>query len=468
MVIRQFLESVVRVVPIESIWFAIAYGKDEIALLCAKALQSSEVELPYSDLMYNGVRGATGRFTSGFSPKVISLMRSAAQHQIEQQFPDIVSAIPGLLYETLIYKSSKLLEVLLRCEDFPQIQGTSSVELDRLEAEYGISPVSSPEHKSMVAYLLHLRDVLVPQYRKTLQQRTVIIVSGVNIEQLYPIGHGNTREQEFMLQCPINILRDGKKRLASLAKKSQVEQATALEPKQSKVKSMASLSNSLMLKTVNSISECDLAICIALLGGFMEQQKIEIPLVKSQQDRAEALKLSGTASVGVWALSSLNYSDIQPILARCHGNQLLVQIEKYVKAIFSEKSMTTEDDQYAAKLQFMVQGMEKVVTCNSQYISYSLERQLAELCDDHKIDISIPLTKLVGQWEALFKDNVLSLVATSHRPLIARWLKWALMVNNLREKLAEYTAVGVAGLVNSGKSKLVNTLFDIQVSVCYV
>jgi len=198
----------------------------------------------------------------------------------------------------------------------------------------------------------------------------------------------------------------------------------------------------------------------------MEQQEIDIPLVKSRSDRSEALSLSGRASVGVWALSSLDYSAIQPILAQCHGKKLLVKIENYVKAIFSAKAMASEadDSQYAAKLQFIVQGIRKTVTCNTQYISYSLERQLSELCEDREIDVHFPLDKLVGQWGVLFKDNILSLVAISHHPLIARWLKWALMVHNLREELAKYTAVGVVGLVNSGKSRLVNTLFGIKVS----
>ena len=64
----------------------------------------------------------------------------------------------------------------------------------------------------------------------------------------------------------------------------------------------------------------------------------------------------------------------------------------------------------------------------------------------------------------------MSFVALSHRPLIARWLKWALMVHKLREELAKYTAVGVAGLVNSGKSILVNTVFGIKVytSIIYI
>ena len=228
--------------------------------------------------------------------------------------------------------------------------------------------------------------------------------------------------------------------------------------------------NSDMLEIVNKIREGDLAICTSLLGGFMEQQEIDIPLVKSRRDHSQALRLSGKASVGVWALSSLDYSAIQPILARCHGNQLLVKIEDYVKAAFSAKAMASEADnsQYAAKLQFMVQGVRKVVTCNTQYVSYSLERQLSELCEDRKIDTKFPPEKLVGQWAKLFEENILSLVAISHRPLIARWLMWALMVHNLREELARYTAVGVIGLVNSGKSRLVNSLFGIKVSVSVI
>jgi polynucleotide 5'-kinase involved in rRNA processing len=92
-----------------------------------------------------------------------------------------------------------------------------------------------------------------------------------------------------------------------------------------------------------------------------------------------------------------------------------------------------------------------------------LERQLLELCTQLDIDESTPLETLVGDWDQIFKDNVMSFVIPSYRSLIARWLKWALMVHHLREELARYTAVGVVGLVNSGKSLLVSTLFDIEV-----
>ena len=454
-----------RVVPIESIAYTVAYGNAEIALMCAKVIESHQSELPYSELMHDGLLAAGDRIQSGVSPAIIKQMADTAFSKMMYRFP---GCLPESVerYTRVMNKTPEQLTVSVTSKNNPQFTGATS--LDWRELEHCMSPMLSntSERGPLCACLVHLaNDVMASQKIKEMKQGTITVISGLNIELLYSIGRDITRGRDLTLQCPIDILQEGKKSLASLAKKAQVEaqQVKTLEPKQANRKSMATLNNSVMLKTVNRIRNHDLAICTSLLGGFMEQQVIEIPLVKSQRDCAEALKLAGMASVGVWALSSLNYSDIQPILARCHGNQLLVQIENYVKAIFSEKSMTTEDAQYAAKLQFMVQGMEKVVTCNSQYISYSLERQLVELCDDRKIDISIPLTKLVAQWGVLFKENVLSLVAVSHRPLIARWLKWALMVNNLREKLAEYTTVGVAGLVNSGKSKLVNTLFGIQV-----
>lgn len=106
----------------------------------------------------------------------------------------------------------------------------------------------------------------------------------------------------------------------------------------------------------------------------------------------------------------------------------------------------------------------ETVSCNSHYVSYSLERQLIELCKKLDINESTPLETLIHNWDQIFKDNVMSYVVRSHRSLIARWLKWALMIHHLREELARYTAIGVVGLVNSGKSLLVSTLFDIKVN----
>ena len=456
-VIRRFLEDVVQVVPLESIAYAIAYGKTyEIAIQCAKAFMSTQLNPPPSLLMDIGLGKAWSRIQSGVSPDIIRGMQIKA----EEQFPGFRG------FWTTITKDSKQLTVTLTNEEESATSETS-LDWEKLKEDYGVVPAQHVVPVEVAAYIWKAQTDQKRAIDK--QGNQVNIICELSVQQLYPITTDPT-QQLSVLKSPLNILRAGKQKLDSLTKEAReiapASRCLRSDSQNPSDNGVLSRCNALMLKNVNEIRHGDLAICTSLLGGFMEQQEINIPLVKSQRDRSKALSLSGRASVGVWALSSLDYSAIQPILARCHGNQLLVKIENYVKAIFSAKAMASEsdDNQYAAKLQFIVQGIRKIVSCNTQYISYSLERQLSELCEDRKIDAHFPLDKLVGQWGVLFKENILSLIAVSHRPLIARWLKWALMVHNLREELAKYTAVGVIGLVNSGKSRLVNTLFGIKVS----
>ena len=457
-VIRRFLEDVVHVVPLESIAYAIAYGKpDEIAIQCAEALMSVEFCPPLSHLMISGYAIAFDRLQFGVPPDVI-------HYTVQKQFPG------SKLLSYSISKYSKQLTVILTNEEGVLL---TALDWERLKEEYSEVPSQLVPAK-VLKYVQHLEYDLLDQETAAVKQGDAInVICELNIAKLYPVTTDPTQEVPA-LKSPLDILRSGKQKLDSLARAAQegtpTKRYSSPETQHSKKKSTSSLQNILMLKKVNEIRQGDLAICTSLLGGFMEQQEIDIPLVKSRRDRSKALSLSGRASVGVWALSSLDYFAIQPILAQCHGNQLLVKIENHVKAIFGEKALASEtnDNQYATKLKFIVQGMKKTVTCNTQYISYSLERQLSELCKVRKIDTHFPLDRLVGQWGKLFEENILSLVALSHRPLIARWLKWAMMVHHLREELAKYTAVGVVGLVNSGKSRLVNSLFGIKVHKWFV
>ena len=120
---------------------------------------------------------------------------------------------------------------------------------------------------------------------------------------------------------------------------------------------------------------------------------------------------------------------------------------------------------YAGKLQFLLQGMQQIVTASSQYISYSLERQLYS---SKKVDRNETLKHLITQWDKIFKNDALSLIGESHRPLVARWLKWTILIHDLRETLAQYTCIGVTGLVNSGKSLLVQKVFKIEVCLGFL
>ena len=469
--IRKFIEDAVHVVPFESILYAIASSSDDVASLCFEALKAllySGFNLPPSDLMIQGLRYASDRFASGLPLPILQKMSAKA----EEQLPHTKRATHILLCSLAVNTEEVTFTTQPRSLNtfLPSStqKGTATMKLEELKsANIAVAPVHTEKEK----FLRRLNQQLVQQGDEMAMKGNYgVVMCGKDINLLYSISQTSFQQDIPFLKSPMETLLTGRKDLIGLATAVKNEMAKSSEGvPMLQVKTQQPIArsqyNQMMLETVNYIQNKELATCTSLLGAFMEQQEIDIPLVKSQRDPSLALELSATATVGVWALFSLNYPDVQPMLAKCQGDQLLVKIEDYIRGIYTGDHLAPEDSQYAAKLQFIVQGFKKTVTCNSQYISYSLERQLTEVCKERKIDASISLSTLLSKWGKLFKENILSLVLQSHRPLIARWLKWALMIHDLREELAKYTAVGVAGLVNSGKSVLVSSLFDIKVVI---
>ena len=273
------------------------------------------------------------------------------------------------------------------------------------------------------------------------------VVGRTNIEEVY-----STRKQGSHFKSPLQVLRNAMEHLEIHTKGEAQPAKLPYSPKEK-------MHNEEMLKLLDEIYNSDVAICASLLGAFMEHQ-IRIPLLKSEKDTAETLSsMPNKVAVGVWALFSHSLADLQQMLSSSENNALIIEIKDYIKGI-SEQLPENEDRMYAGKLQFILQGMKKTVTSSSQYISYSLEHQL---CSNLKFKKTTSLQKLISQWDKIFENDALSLVAKSHRTLVARWLKWAILIHDLREVLAQYTCIGVTGLVNSGKSQLVKKLFDIEV-----
>ena len=142
-----------------------------------------------------------------------------------------------------------------------------------------------------------LQDKLFNKVHKSSTVKSVIC--GLNISSLY----GVSNEQ---LKSPIETLHIGKEKLASTSGFTSNKLTSSVSSVNSPMK-LDCLDNSFMLKTVNDIRHQELAICTSLLAGFMEQHEINIPLMKSEKDHSKVLHLSARASVGVWALSSLDF-----------------------------------------------------------------------------------------------------------------------------------------------------------------
>ena len=469
--VRNFLAQIVSVVPVETIVHTIGHCDDQnIANKCTDLLIASQLEFPPSLLFLHGMNNAFSAQIYG-APKNIT-QKKYLEHVTDEARKLSISSkkqVAHKLYQQQIEQSTgsehPAGNIINREASYVQtaarfFKGCS--EKDTLL----ITQRNFPNHPRLeqiakLSYILNKLSI------KSQSCGELDALSGLKLQVVYPTTSRNVllSTKESQVKTPLDILSEGRRSLSWLAQQMVSSETTRAESetlKEEQQQQLSQLYNSKMLSVVNEIRTNDLRMCTSLLGAFMEEQ-IRVPLVKSEFNTARALNtlLSATA-VGVWAMFSLTLGDMDAVIKSIPSRSLLVQVKEYIKGIFKEKSASA-DKNYAGKLQFMVQGMDKTVSCNSHYVSYSLERQLLELCKKLNISESTPLEMLVKDWDRLFIDDVLSLVVPTHRSLIASWMKWALMMHNLREELSKYTTVGVVGLVNSGKSLLVSTLFNIEV-----
>lgn len=454
--ITYFLEEAVKVVPVESIFYAIGYCDLDTAVECAEALLHAKPNIPASAEAVLGAQRAAVRMRTG---------------------------LHGMQFDNELNIFCKILNTTLGGVSFISLTASNSEEL----IFSGISPVSldlTPMYSNVVQTittqhvpvtskrkLCGLENVkkfpliadklcaLENTIRKKLKPECNVAVCGRSIEHVYPIAHSTRRHimSDSTLKSPIEVLRNARKDIAALLEEDQDLSAQGTEA-----------NNERMLSLVREIMDHNLKICASLIGGFMENQ-IRIPLLKSEVGTVHMLsETSSPVAIGVWALFNLSFNDLHQMLRRMQGNPLLLEIADYISNIASDEHSTkssshsSRHSKYAGKLQFLLQGMRnKTISFSNQYISYTLERQL---CSNLKFDKKTTVNELTKQWDMIFKGDALSLVAKSHRSLVARWLKWVVLVHDLRESLAKYTCVGVIGVINSGKSYLVSKLFDIQVS----
>ncbi len=463
--VKHFLEQIVSVVPIESIFHTIAVSNDqEIMTRCCSLLESSQLDLPPSLLLSTGAQSAY------YTVQTLPTCQSPKYISNEDQYLALKQIVSG---KTVTRETARAHYQKYAKQTFRATGATTVNEITDREVFYATN--IPPGRGKLTQSDAHeaLQNVLPNHPNPQLLSRMLILTSNAftkaeNYKQKNAINdlklsmiYLNLTSKE---KSPVEILVVSRKKLSQLSQQS-ISRSSGASLKEDQRQKLSQLYNSKMLELVNDIRSKDLKMCTYLLGAFMENQ-IKVPLVKSEFNTAKALgALVNAAAVGVWAMFSLSLGDMNAVIHSIPSGSLLVQVKEYIRGIFAEKT-TTADHNYAGKLQFLIQGMDKTVSCNTHYISYSLERQLIELCKKLNISESTPLEVLVRDWDKLFKEDVLSLVVPTHRSLIACWMKWALMIHNLREELAKYTTVGVVGLVNSGKSLLVSTLFNIEVYEC--
>ena len=464
----KFLEDAVVVVPIESIFYAIAYGDKDVALQCSLALEKRKPSIPPSEMVitasqYAAIRVITGCHKEFIDQVDMEIRKMTLCFHNALCFPMKLSIMPYPNYCLKInfqfdipilpmpvtmpvsrqqshkskpgsdvarpnpHRSGKIVTPQ------PQMVPVGTTTTVQTNLTFPIPPRdenSLSACPNVVEYLSKFaEDIYAHGCTKIARKKKLAYMCKLNINEVYQTS--STSDHESVLSSPTKVLSDARKKLSQLVKSACEESKGipfSISQKQSSDQGSlnpSSFQNLEMLKTINKVRAQDLNLCTTLLSAFMEQQ-IRIPLINSSPlETASALSTSeAPIALGVWALFSLNYGDIKEMLGSLRGKPLMVDITNYIMGIFN-KPLKMEDARYAGKLQFLLQGMGETISCNSQYVSYSLEQQLVHLYEKRlktSISLSTNLDNIIANWDTIFQGDALSLVAKPHRHLIARWL----------------------------------------------
>ena len=441
--ICRFLEAAIRIVPIESIGYAIAYAPQEIAWKCTEAFFSIDAPLPSTELAA-GLEIACVNLAVGSNPAIFDhLQRDCLQ--VISQMSSSGMPIPPVV----------------------NVHVAASMPRSFSEAVQG-RPHQNPHHpldrNTLLAMMNKLRKTAKKYCIDNSTRTSLRVISGTNVRELFAT---TVDRKGSKLLSPIDVLKMGRKKLDAL--KAEELENNIFHTLDKSSEEAKKYYNEEMLTVIQNIFKDELQICTLLLGGFMEQQ-IRVPLVDSPLETAHILKTTeAPPAVGVWALFSLGMIDFEKMCSSKKGKAMVVKVEKYIKGIFTKSSQASDEHSefYAGKLQFLLQCLKsnETVSCNTNYISYSLETQLADLCSKRDIKPTTSVKTLVDKWDDYFKNNLLYHVLQQFRPLVARWIIWCLNIHRVREELASHTTVGIVGLSNSGKSCLVKTLFRQKVQI---
>lgn len=448
----KFLQEASSIVPMESAFFAIASSIDTDPV-------ASSINSPANKIIKAVVDAAHASSIPISRMMVFGCLEASKMLQSSGHF--LWPGMRGHYPQGFVHSSTP-------DDSRPDEHKSSSTSKKRRQKRKNTSGNAMPRQESALSISLSDEDYLLPctdsfiaicemvQEAASIMRYPPNMICGRNIGEMYPISRAISSSLNSDALTPLSqVLRHSRRTLSDFAIKHD------------NAKLGVAAVNTSMLEHVNKIVE-DLKPCVTMLGGFMEQQ-IRVPMVNNELDTAKALRTAEhSGAIGVWALFALSQKDIISILSSRKNQTLVFQISKFIEGSHSEGFTTKKEDaesvtSYNAKLQFLLQGMKKTVTCSSNYISYSLERELVDICKECQISASTSLSSIIDKWTVRFKNTALALIPYTYRPLLARWLIWSLNIHQLREGLASYTTVGVIGLVNSGKSTLVNKVFKIEV-----
>ena len=413
--LKQFLHRIATIVPYESMLCALAQCRDkQVAERYIKILQQLNAEFPFSVTTYVGL------FLAVFKLQHLS----SIDNSLYDQLPFEVCA-----YFTWMKSKSEYSKAIL-----PKIAvNLFSETIFDDQYMFGF-------RESFGSNAVYLREMAQDSLRQVHSLSEVEAISSKTAAQLYnlsytlqPASPSAAKEGPRHLKSPIKVIVEAREAL------NQNNDGSALQDTDFYERT---------LKVLHYARYIQIDLCIDILCSFIYQH-VQIPFKE-------------TNPVNIWKrilYLIAPYADV----FKDSSDFWSSMVNRCQKAIC--KGSEVAERTYHGKLEFLVTTIddEAKAQTSSAVSEYTLEKKLKELCSNREIDAETSVDQMVRTWQTLFKDCRIANVVPSHRGLIARWMKWSLTVHELRLTLEKHITIAIPGLVNSGKTQLIRSLFGFNV-----
>ena len=419
---KQFLLEMLTVVPYESILCAVAHCRNKrTADLCTRMIKRLHMEFPFSLTTY------ASSFVAAFK----------AQHRKsgDASMAEFFNQLPFEDCAYFIWLKAKYMKGT-----------TSSAAVASFSDEIFTDPYIFVSLGLLDDDALYLRQIVQQSLKQVNTLSEVRAVSNKSATDLYSwssVGSSSSKQEVRSLKSPISVLIEGREVLhpkndTSIPHKSGLRLRSYDET----------------MKVLNNARGGQFDLGIGVLCGFMYQH-VRVPFTDFNP-------------MTFW--KSLRhhiapYSDVFK-----NDSEFWTSILKRCQRAIAKGSQVAENT-YDAKLKFLVNNIDPetkghTTPTASEYSMYTFEKKLKELCLERGITKDRVIDRIVLAWKTHFEcgDCPMAKVALTHRSLISRWIKWSLMIHELRLTLEKHITIAIPGLVNSGKTQLIRSLFGLDVS----
>ena len=417
---KQFLLDMLSVVPYESILCAVAHCHNKrTADLCTRMIKKLDIQFPFSLTTY------ASSFVAAFK---IQHRKSG-----EASMAEFFNQLPFEDCAYFIWLKAKYLK------------GTSSkTAVASFSEEVFTDPYIFVSLELLDDGALYLRKLVQQSLEQVNTLSEVRAVSNKSATDLYSWSNSSSKQGARTLKSPISVLIEGRgilhpKKDMSTPHKSDTRPRSYDET----------------MRVLDNARGGQIDLCTGVLCGFMYQH-VRVPFTEFNP-------------MTFW--KSLRhriapYSDVFK-----NDSEFWTSILKRCQRAITKGSQVAEHT-YDAKLKFLVNNIDPetkghTTPTASEYSMYTFEKKLKELCSERGITKDKPIDRIVHAWNAHFeRENCpMAKVASTHRSLVSRWIKWSLMIHELRLTLEKHITIAIPGLVNSGKTQLIRSLFGLDVSI---